>query len=387
MSIKNLIVFSKRLPPEYVGGIETSAYYMIRNLSRQNEFRVRVITVRSKILLLLRTYKREFDGESVLTSHLKKSEMKKLPVIEKMLRGTGFDPAETLIYHNTLDLYPFYEHFRAQGYAQVARSGGNDIFFMEKTARERLVAGINQLDYLIVNSNFSLGRSAELGIDKQRMTVIKGGCEPAPEQTPEIDLADDRPVLLTCGRLVDFKGLEDALHALALVKQEGLSFRFVIVGEGELRPELESLSSRLGLEDDVCFYGKVAPAMVQSFYKRSALYLSTSKDIQKESKGVSYLHTETMGRSICEAQANAVPVVATDAGGVPEMLQPNKTGLLVPQGNVQAIADAVCQLLGDTELRHQMGIAARQFAQTDFGWGRVVGQSIDVIRRIKGDDE
>ncbi|MYM63392.1 glycosyltransferase [Pseudomaricurvus sp. HS19] len=307
-------------------------------------------------------------------------------MMERVFRSAGFKPEETLIYHNTLDLFPFYASYKSAGYRQVARSGGNDIFFMDRTSGA-FIDAVNQLDFLIVNSVFSLRRSAELGIEEKRLRVIKGGCEAAPDQTPALELADDRPVILNCGRLVDFKGLEDALHALAEVKRQGLSFLFVIVGEGELEKDLRNLAGELGLADDVCFYGKVSPLMVQGFYKHSALYLSTSKDVMRESKGRRYLHTETMGRSICEAQANGVPLVATDAGGVPEMLQDGTTGLLVPQGDVGAIAGAVGQLLADEPLRRRMGDKAREFAETEFGWDRVVSQSIDLVASIKLDEK
>ena len=90
-----------------------------------------------------------------------------------------------------------------------------------------------------------------------------------------------------------------------------------------------------------------------------------------------------MGRSICEAQINGVPVVATNAGGVPEMLVDEKTGFLVEQGNIIQILNALQRLLQNAPLRQEFAQAAERHAMNEFAWDRVIRKTLDEVRAIE----
>ena len=127
--------------------------------------------------------------------------------------------------------------------------------------------------------------------------------------------------------------------------------RFLIIGEGSLRQELTERSKRLGIEGKVIFTGwrddipDILPVL--------DILVLTSLN-------------EAVGRVLLEAGSAGKPVVATDVGGVSEILKNGETGILVPPKNPQKIAEAVIDLLKDEAKRHRMGNAAKDWVKGNF---------------------
>ena len=386
--IKNIILYSSKLPPKYIGGIETNAYYMIRMLQEHDSYKLFVATQGKP--KFYRKHQQLGKGKNSSKAFLiEKKQTRNKESVMKLFSRSGFDPENTLIYHNTLDLHPHYQSLKSAGFRQVARSGGNDIFYHSRSSKEdraEFIKNLNLLDRLILNSGYSLQRSVSAGLDKERLVVIKGGCEKGGESSAhrsEPELLDlDVPSIISCGRLVDFKGLEDAIDAMKLVREAGFKFKFYLIGDGALLPDLKKRVERYGLEDCCIFLGKQPPERIPDFYRNATIYLSSSKDVVKEIDGYTYTHTETMGRSICEAQIHGVPVVSTDAGGAPEMLRDGETGLVIPQGNVKAMAEAIIKLLTSQELIDAYAANAFKFASEAFSWSKVFSETCKVFRGL-----
>ncbi|MCG8673674.1 MAG: glycosyltransferase family 4 protein [Pseudomonadales bacterium] len=384
MQIENIILYSKRLPPEHIGGIETNAFYLIRFLLEQERFKVFVVSQGNAGFF--KKHREMAFGDNKLDVYMvTKKQTKKLKTMQSAFGSSDFDPSRTLIYHNTLDLHPHYERFKKQGYRQVARSGGNDIFFHarnNKTERAAFLKHLNSLDRLILNSEYSLRRSVDCGLSEQKLAVIKGGCERgsvSENATPAIPETENLFSIICCGRLVDFKGLEDAIDAMKIVRDNGHEFRFYMVGDGPLEQSLQKRIEDYGLGDYCLFLGKQPPETIPGFYLASDIYLSSSKDIHKQGDGYTYVHTETMGRSICEAQVHGLPVVSTDAGGAPEMLWHEETGFVVPQGDAEAMASAIIKLISDADLMATFSENAAKYASNAFGWSKVIANTIQIV--------
>ena len=127
--------------------------------------------------------------------------------------------------------------------------------------------------------------------------------------------------------------------------------RLVIVGEGRLRSELEAEAVALGLGDSVCFTG----------FRTDVLSLIRGFEI------FAFPSThEALGTSVLDAMALCKPVVATRAGGIPETVQDGITGLLVPPGDPQALAQALCTLLQNPERGRLFGEAGRRRVEEYF---------------------
>lgn len=388
MKFKHIIIYSKKLPPEFIGGIETNAYNLIKYLSEKTNLKIRVVSrIDQKHNSFSSTTKTiPFGSRSHKVTYIDKYDARETTRLLRRIKGLWMKPRETLIYHNTLDLHSHFPALKAAGYHQIARSGGNDIFFIGRSeySRKSFHRNLHHLDKILLNSEYSRMRSSKAGLKEDLLAIIKGGCEMAPPgNIHETTISNKKPIIISCGRIVDFKGIEDAIEACALLKHRGIDFNYLIIGEGDLYSKIEKLIQSKKLTDSCILLGKRSPQETQHYYTSADIYLSTSKDIHKELNGESYIHTETMGRSICEAQINGVPVVATAAGGVPEMLVDGKTGVVVEQANVLQIANALQMLIEDIPLRKQFAQSAKHYASKEFEWNHVIRKTLDEFHAIE----
>jgi glycosyltransferase involved in cell wall biosynthesis len=164
-------------------------------------------------------------------------------------------------------------------------------------------------------------------------------------------------VVLFVGRLVEKKGCEVLLRAMAIVCATVPDALLVIIGDGPLRHPLGALASALSI--DATFLGTQAPADVHSWMQKATVFCVPS---QRADNGDS----EGLGMVFLEAQACGIPVVSTLHGGIPEAVENGETGLLAPEGNVQALAQALIAYLLDSELAERHGAAGRARVVREF---------------------
>jgi colanic acid/amylovoran biosynthesis glycosyltransferase len=143
--------------------------------------------------------------------------------------------------------------------------------------------------------------------------------------------------LLTVGRLMEKKGVADALRAVAQLVRRGIPVSYLIVGDGPLREELETLASELGIADRVGFLGWQNQAAVATLMNTADVLLApsvTSSDGDQEGIPV----------TLMEAMASGMLVVSTWHSGIPELVEDGRSGLLVPEGDDEALAAALAGL-------------------------------------------
>jgi glycosyltransferase involved in cell wall biosynthesis len=187
------------------------------------------------------------------------------------------------------------------------------------------------------------------GLSPERITVIPNGIEVG-ELTPVSPGGRfPEPTLLYLGRLQRYKRVDLILQALARLRDEGVGARLLVGGKGEHRGELESLTQRLDLGDRVQFLGFVSEAEKLDLFRRSWVHVLTSP---KEGWGISAM----------EAAGCGTPTVASDSPGLRDSVRNGETGVLVPHGDVPALAGALARLLGDAGLREGMGRRAVAWA-------------------------
>ena len=137
--------------------------------------------------------------------------------------------------------------------------------------------------------------------------------------------------------------------------------RLLIVGDGPQRAELEALARELGIAARTEFTGAVAHAEVPAFLNRLDIYAAPSR-----------LDSESFGVAVIEASACALPVVVSDAGGLPEVVRDGETGLIVPRDDVPALQAALMRLVLDPGLRDRLGRAGRAHVVRVYEWGHCV---------------
>lgn len=190
-----------------------------------------------------------------------------------------------------------------------------------------------------------------------RVEVIPSGVDiakfekpsrPLPEIRRDLGLAEDDRIIGYVGRLVELKGINYMIRAMPAILAQVPHARLLIVGDGEFRPQLESLARELGVDEHTCFAGSRAdvPDMLAVM---DVAVLPT-------------ICAEAMGRVLVEAAAAGKPVVATRLGGVEDVVRHDETGLIVAPEDADALATATITILTDAELATRLGETARKQA-------------------------
>ena len=189
---------------------------------------------------------------------------------------------------------------------------------------------------------------------------VEGGCA-APSGNPS------HPRVLThVSNFRPVKRVEDVVHIFAAVRAE-LSSRLDLVGDGPERERIEALVASLGLRDHVRFLGERGDLIAT--LQQSDVFLLPSQ-------------TESFGLAALEAMACGVPVVASDVGGVSEVVVDGETGFLAAAGDVAGMARHALRLLTDEDLRLRMARAGRHLAATRFRLAPAVERYMAVYRRV-----
>jgi glycosyltransferase involved in cell wall biosynthesis len=167
-----------------------------------------------------------------------------------------------------------------------------------------------------------------------------------------------RFTIVSVGRAVEKKGYSDLLRALARLPSD-MDWRFEHAGGGPLAERLKGEAERLGIADRIRWHGAQSRDFIFDLLRRADLFVLPSR------------HTSSGDRDgipnvLMEAQAFALPVIATDISGIPELITHGSTGWLVPEKNFRALAAAIALLLHDASLRRKLARAAAENVRKKF---------------------
>ena len=184
-----------------------------------------------------------------------------------------------------------------------------------------------------------------------RMHIIHCGVDPS-----LFDLASHRQSgtrLLYVGRIAAAKGLPILLESLAILKIEYPGILLTVVGDGEDRKNLEEMTAKLGLSQNVNFVGYKSQTEVRKYFQQTDVFVMSS-------------FAEGIPVVLMEAMAAGVPVVATQIAGISELVEDGISGYLVPPGDSNILTIRIAELLKDCELRAKFGTAGRTKVEKDF---------------------
>lgn len=217
---------------------------------------------------------------------------------------------------------------------------------------------------------------AEYAIDPARVIAIHNGIDLAPflalpdrgAARESLGLSADALVIGTAGRFAEQKGLRYLMEAAPEVA-EGRDVVFYVGGDGPLRDDLVARAAATGLGDRIRFPGFVrdVPALLAAI----DVYVQPSL-------------SEGLSIALIEAMAAAVPIVATTAGGSPEIVVDGVTGFLVPPAEPAPLATALVTLADDAALRRRFAEAARERALAEFDRGAMVERTLALYREVLG---
>ena len=212
---------------------------------------------------------------------------------------------------------------------------------------DRLLAASTELAELLV----------ELGAPRDKVHVHRLGIDLSTFRRAEEERAEPRITMV--GRFTEKKGFRYALRACGQVLTGDTPGTITMLGNGELEPDLRRIVRETNLGDRVDFRGAVPHDEVAETLARTDIMMCPSV--------VTATHDRDSGLIVAkEASACEVPVIGTYHGGIPSIVDDRKTGLLVPERDVDALADALHTLLHDADLRRQLGKAARTKMEKEF---------------------
>jgi glycosyltransferase involved in cell wall biosynthesis len=239
-------------------------------------------------------------------------------------------------------------------------------------AQKRAQALVCRLaDHVLVNARAVLDRLVKEGYDRGRISVIENGVDLSrfsghPRRgalRAELGLDPGAPLVAVLARMhnsiygTDLKGIRYFLDAAAGLSRRFGAARFLVLGDGPLRAELERYAAGLGLGDRVLFMG---------------FRLDVAEILSEIDVAVSPSLAEAISNSVIEAMAAGLPVVGTRVGGTPEAVEDGVTGLLVPPRDSEALARCIGLLLEDRDLASRLGRAGRRRIEERFSTERMV---------------
>jgi len=233
-------------------------------------------------------------------------------------------------------------------------------------------------DAVTVNSEFTRERVSKLGCPANKIQLLPMGLDLA--EFPFRERAREGNIqvrILTVARLVEIKGYEFVLQAMACLREKHPRFHYDIVGDGPLRHKLESLVNELSLQEVVTLHGARDGGFVRSLMADAHMAVLASVNIRGDAEG--------QGLFLQEAQACGLPVVATRHGALPEGLMPDKSGLLAPERDVEALAARLEFLVAHPEAWPEMGRAGRAFVEGRYDIRKLNGQLDELYRSVQAD--
>ncbi len=262
---------------------------------------------------------------------------------------------------------------RILGIKYVVYVYGQDLVISSRSARKRRLirAILLNADGIIANSHYTKKLAQEYRA-KVGKTVVAYPSVPSHRYTEvyaqdlesfkQIHKLNRAFVLLSVGNLVARKGIDYTLRALARIRNQVPTLRYCIVGTGPLEQTLRTMAHALGLTDIVQFAGRVSDEELALYYTAADVCIMPSRELHDANGHV--VDVEGYGMVYREAGLYRKPVIAGRSGGVPEVVQHNKTGILVNPSSISEIGEAILTLYRDPRLRNELGrageIAARQ---------------------------
>lgn len=218
---------------------------------------------------------------------------------------------------------------------------------------------VQRANFVVVNSqrNYEYLQRLLPSLDYEQIRLIRTGIHLSAFRELN-EFSCEGPLILAIGRLIEFKGFKFLLEACRLLNGRGVSFSCEIVGDGPCRQVLEALRRNWELTN-VRLIGAVPHQAIPSCLQRAWLLVQPSTvTVEGLSDG--------LPSCIIEAMATGRPVISTNVSGIPEVVRHGETGLIVPQKDSEALADAINRLLSDDRLRHEMGKRAQQLVSQEF---------------------
>ena len=270
-------------------------------------------------------------------------------------------PTDIAMYASSLSSVPF-----------SVTAHANDIYergwlLSEKVERSAFFATISEFNKRYLESK---------GVDASKISIVRCGVEPAQFSKRTTVLEHKKLRVGAIGRLVEKKGFDNLIKAVAILKAQGVAIELQIAGSGPLSQQLQTLAVSLDLSpEDITFLGAIAHAEVASFIKSlDAFVLPCKQDEHGDIDGIPVV--------LMEAMLSGVPVISSELSGIPELIIHEETGLLVAPDSEQELADTILMLMNSPALKNQMINHAVSKVKREFSLEHNANKLKDMFNRV-----
>ena len=369
------------------GGAETVAYYLAYNMAqRGHEIKVFTTSVDSKDVI------EEYDNIKIYR-YGSKFKIEKRNVPHKLFQRPLNYPMDIIHAHSSIPIAVFaaircankknipfvftYHGDSQESFGSLVRRMG--VSFYNKYILDKV---LSLADVIVSPSEYFIDESRFLGKYRDKIVVIPNGITIDEFDVPyskeecreKLGLPPDDEIILFLGGLSPPKGPDILLKAMPKILKNIPDARLIFVGGGGMREELEILCEKLGVEGDVKFTGFVEESL-KPFYYRAANVFCLPSVMKHEIFGIVNL----------EAMACGVPIVASQIGGVPDVVKDGENGLLVPPRDSKILADAIIYLLENKDIREKMGNNGRRKVE-GYSWERIAEETEKVYEMVMNNE-
>lgn len=267
----------------------------------------------------------------------------------KLLHGLfGFDSLNACIVKHIYPEIPFIASFR-----------GMDIYHATKNYPHLYRDVYEMADLILVRSKQMKKTLISQGCRESKIRVFRTGVDlrTLKFRNKALKKMEEKLEILSVGRLVEKKGMDDAIRCFNEIHKKYPYSNLTIIGDGYLKIKLRSFAKKLGIEKNVHFLGQVSHANVIKYMRRSDIFILASKTAKDGDR-------EGVPNSIKEAMAIGLPVVSTKHSGIPELIENGEEGILAEEGDYLKMAEAADSYIIDYDLRNRIILRARKKIET-----------------------
>lgn len=375
-----ILMLTDYFPPHTGGGVERVAFELGTRLARRGHL-VSVLTIRTCPGAAVECEEglqiSRIPGTD-LTRRLGLQQAASLRVPDTIARSIRSFKPDVVHAHNlffrTTEAAAFLRSFHRVPLVTTVhlgqQEGGGRLFASLVRAYESTIGRfiIRRSDHTIAVSEAVAAHVRHLGGHRVPITVIPNGVD-TEVFAPSLNGTGAGPVILFVGRLVPNKGPDTLLRAAPAILAQNPQATFIMVGDGPLRNRLAKRAKDLSLDSTVHFLG--IRHDVPDLMRQATIMVRPST-------------TEGMPLTVLEAMASGLPIVATPAGGTPEIVHNGVTGFIVPAGDEDALATRINDLLAEPGRAAEMGRRGREIARTRHSWDAVAAATESVYTEVTG---
>lgn len=231
-------------------------------------------------------------------------------------------------------------------------------------------------DFFLTNCDFFRRRVVQLGCDENKIVVHGSGINCSRFTfTPRYFPADGKVRIATTGRLIEKKGIEYSIRAVAQLVKSYPNIEYNIIGDGYLRQDFEQLIAELGVSDKVNLLGWRQQQEIIAVLNNSHIFVAPSVTAADGNQ-------DAPVNTLKEAMAMGLPVVSTYHGGIPELVKDGVSGFLAPERDADALAEKLNYLIQHPDLWPGMGKAGRAYVEQHYDMNKLNEELVELYQRV-----